>query len=193
MRPVTFQHIRTRRVIEAKSVAEFARKAGLGVYGKYQMDDVLKGKRLHRGGWALKSTLTKSVQFKDIYGRKYSGEIADLLKRLSARAVWGLAQGKRIGDLAPLSYKFPVTHPLSSQTVASYTVFANGRQNTEGNIWKLSETTGIQYQKLHSIIRGKKVNREKGIRLVKVRMKERPLNVGENKINVGSLDFFRFS
>lgn len=108
-RAVTFQHLRTGRIITAPSVAAFARRARLGLYGKYQYDNVLKGYRLHVRGWGLPERLNQRVAVKDVWGNRWEGSVEDLRCHVSATAANRLARGEAIGNLLPADLPVPAT------------------------------------------------------------------------------------
>ncbi len=80
-RTVRLQNFRTLRVIKARSMGEFCRKAGLNGTDKYHIWPVLEGKRTHHKGWGLPKTLNKRLTVRDVYGNSADVTVGQAIDR----------------------------------------------------------------------------------------------------------------
>lgn len=87
----------TKETIEAESMGEFCRKAGLNGNDKYHINPILDGVRLHHKGWVLPDFIETKETICDIYGNEYKFEdVIDVYKRnkLGINSIKKLIDGK---------------------------------------------------------------------------------------------------
>lgn len=174
MKPKTvkLQNYRSGRIIEAPSITEFCRLAGLKQIDKYHFTAILKGERLHHKGWQL----PKNEEFLifDIYGNEY--HITNLLRfchdhHLNTGKMHKLVKNEitNYNGLYMSGTKPPIFKP---RKIYSYE-FSNGDEKIKTNIiQKAAFQAGVSPSCLYSLISGRRSKLKTGWELIKVSSKD---------------------
>lgn len=153
-RPVTFQHIRTGRIISAPSIVAFVRKAGLKRVARFQFNDVLRGKKLSLHGWGLPRILNTRLRLKDVYGNRYEGTVAELRRKLSGCTIRRLLKGQPVASLALESHDYGRIVPPRAERIVGYSVVRDGRRYDGQTLEEVAGKAGVSVNAVYNLSHG---------------------------------------
>jgi hypothetical protein len=160
-RPCKLVNYKTGQIINAESIVDFCKEAGLNGNDVYHLTPILDGKRLHHKKWCLPEILNKKIELKDVYGNFYSGTIKDLMNKYKVPFIrlFKLLNGSKENCNGLMLKDKKIKYiPLKPYAIKNYQIKTPNNKILSGRTLRLLANRtngGISYGRIAHLVHGK--------------------------------------